>query len=95
MAATCLDKDFAYFLSSGSICDVILEFTDFKVGGTIRREISINIHNSFPTSAVLFHDKLFFADISENGGTFSVNLETRIPQCALKPLKIFLLMSYV
>ena len=52
MTATCLDKDLAYFPSSGSIYEVILEFTDFKVSGTIRREISTNNHNSFPTSAV-------------------------------------------
>ena len=84
MAAMCLDKDLAYFLSSASIYEVILEFTDFKVSGTIRCEISTNNHNSFPTSAVSFQDKLFFADISENGGIFSVNFETGIPQCALK-----------
>ena len=84
MAATCLDKDHAYFLSSSNIHEVILEFTDAKASGTIRREISTNNHNSFPTGAVFFQEKLFFAEICENGGIFSVNIEIGIPHCALK-----------
>ena len=60
MAATCPDKDLAYFLSLGSIYEVILEFTDFKVSGTIRREISTNNYNSFPTGAVFSRTSYFW-----------------------------------